>query len=194
MMKYAIFPLNVFVLPGEQTYLHIFEPRYKELLEDVENANTPFGLFYENDENVASYGTMVKLVEVVKRYPDGELDIQIEGDYIFRMETFYKTLGSKSYAGGKVSRIDLKENIFLDEESLNQMSEFIRSRDGDKLLEIPSRIWDSAVELGLTSQDKYAIAKTNLQENQLALLRSHIQLKKAIIEQEKALKFNSFLN
>jgi Lon protease-like protein len=194
MMKYAIFPLNVFVLPQEKTYLHIFEPRYKELLADVESTNSPFGLFYENDENVASYGTMVKLVEVVKRYPEGELDIQIEGDYIFRMDTFYKNLRNKSYAGGMVTRIDQKENMLLDEESLNEMADFIRLREGDKLVEIPSRIWDSAVELGLTSQDKYAIAKTNQQENQLALLRSYIQLKKAIIEQEKVLKFNSFLN
>ena len=194
LMKYAIFPLNIFVLPGEHTYLHIFEPRYQELLADVEETNMPFGIYYESSENTLSYGTMVTLTEVIKRYPGGELDIEIQGEYIFRIDNYFQTLGKKGYAGGVVSRIDLKDNILLDAQSLTEMADYVRLRDEDQLVEIPSRIWDAAIDLGLTSQDKYAIAKISMQENQLSLLRSYIQLQKAIVLQTKQQKFNTHLN
>ncbi len=189
-MKYAIFPLNLFILPGEKTYLHIFEPRYRQMLKDVEKTNMPFGLYYENDDNEAKYGTMVSLVEVVKRYPEGKMDIQIQGEYIFRLDTFYDTYEDKLYSAADISRLDAKGNEELDYQSFKEISKLIRLRDEDKLVEIPRFIWDAAVDLNLTSQDKYEIARMGTVENQQALLRSHIQLRKAILDQELQQNFD----
>ena len=80
-MKYAIFPLNIFLLPGEVVMLHIFEDRYKELLKDVEETNMSFGIYYQNDLNTSNLGTMVDLKEVHKRYEGGELDISVNANF-----------------------------------------------------------------------------------------------------------------
>jgi len=193
-MKYAIFPLNLFILPGERTYLHIFEPRYKELLKDVEDMKMPFGIYYESEENRSSYGIMVNLINVVKRYPGGALDVEIEGDYLFRLDTFYPKFNKKLYSGGMVSRLHDKRNAKLDQQNFEQITEFVRLRNVEKISEIPRYIWDSAIELNLSSQDKYELARLDTIENQQSLLRSHIQLRKAILEQEKQQEFNINLN
>jgi len=193
-MKYAIFPLNLFILPGERTYLHIFEPRYKELLKDVEKLNMPFGIYYECDENLTSYGTMVNLIEVIKRYPGGELDIQIEGDYLFHLDSLSSEFNNKLYSRGVISRLAHKANRELNEESFKEIAELVKLRDTDKLVEIPRFMWDAVAELNLSSKDKYELARLETFENQQSLLRSHIQLRKAIMEQELNQNFNIYLN
>ena len=154
----------------------------------------PFGLYYENEENQSSYGIMVKLIDVVKRYPGGELDVQIEGDYFFRLDTFYPKFQKKQYAGGVVSRLSSKVNSELSEQNLKQLAEFVRLRDSETISEVPRNMWDAAMELSLSSQDKYELIRLDTMENQQSLLRSHIQLRKAIIEQEKQQEFNINMN
>lgn len=193
MMKYAMFPLNLFVLPGEQTYLHIFEPRYKELLQDVLDTNMSFGVYYQAEHNTASYGTMVRLNEVVKSYPGGEADIQIEGEHLFRLDAFFQEMEDKSYPGGMVSRIT-RSNPELDQDTLANLASFMKMRSPNKFEEIPLSTWEAAVELQLNSHDKYELARQDMAENRMAYLRSHILLQKAILEQEANTKFNVYLN
>ena len=50
MTKIPLFPLNMVVLPFEKVPLHIFEPRYKKMIsESIEN-NSPFGIVLNNNE------------------------------------------------------------------------------------------------------------------------------------------------
>ena len=84
--KEAIFPLSIFLLPGEETYLHIFEPRYRQLLEDVEQEGIDFGIYYKSDENKSSIGSKMELVRVVKRYETGESDILVRCTGLFYLD------------------------------------------------------------------------------------------------------------
>ncbi|MEY4930630.1 MAG: hypothetical protein RI909_1354, partial [Bacteroidota bacterium] len=69
-----MFPLSIFPLPGEMVPLHIFEPRYRQLLEDAEKKDITFGIYYNHTTNSEKLGSLVKLESVIKRYKTGESD------------------------------------------------------------------------------------------------------------------------
>lgn len=97
-----MFPLTLLPLPGELVPLHIFEPRYKQLLTDAESADISFGIFLNHECNKAKLGASMKLESVIKRYPGGESDIVVRCMDIFSMDTLYRTYKTKLYPGADV--------------------------------------------------------------------------------------------
>ena len=74
-----LFPLDVVLLPGAPLPLHIFEPRYKEMIAECRANNAPFGVVRALDEGLAEIGCTAEIVTVTKEYPDGRLDLIAEG-------------------------------------------------------------------------------------------------------------------
>lgn len=107
-----VFPLSILPIPGELVPLHIFEPRYKQLLQDVELKDISFGIYFSNVSNTHKVGSLVKLESIIKRYPDGELDIIVKCVDMFSLLDFYKELKGKLYPGGVVEfwNIDFQRN------------------------------------------------------------------------------------
>jgi Lon protease-like protein len=97
-----MFPLSLLPLPGELVPLHIFEPRYKQLLGDTETMDISFGIFFNHECNVEKLGALMKLESVIKRYPGGALDIVLRCVDIFSMEKFYRNYKSRLYPGGEI--------------------------------------------------------------------------------------------
>ena len=71
-----LFPLNVVAFPGEQLNLHIFEPRYKQLIAEIAQTNGTFGIPLFVNGRVAEYGTEMQLTNIEKVHPNGEIDIK----------------------------------------------------------------------------------------------------------------------
>ena len=63
-----IFPLAIVVYPGEELNLHIFEPRYKQLINECHESNKPFGIPSVIKNNVTELGTLVDIIEMSKVY------------------------------------------------------------------------------------------------------------------------------
>jgi uncharacterized protein len=74
-----LFPLDVVLLPGAALPLHVFEPRYKEMIAECLSAEKPFGVVRVKEEGVAEIGCTAKIVAVTKKYDDGRMDIVTEG-------------------------------------------------------------------------------------------------------------------
>jgi Lon protease-like protein len=74
-----LFPLDLVLLPGTSLPLHIFEPRYKEMIGECLDEHRPFGIVRAQSEGIALVGCTAEILEVVRRYPDGRLDILAEG-------------------------------------------------------------------------------------------------------------------
>src|SRR6478752_4953794 len=111
-VRIPMFPLTIFPLPGEMVPLHIFEPRYKQLLLDAEERDISFGIYFNHVQNVDKLGSLVKLESVIKRYDGGEADIIVKCQDLFRMETLYRSYKEKLYPGGEVEfwQVDLHES------------------------------------------------------------------------------------
>ncbi|TMJ94386.1 MAG: hypothetical protein E6G67_09675 [Actinobacteria bacterium] len=79
MSEIGLFPLDLVLLPGEQRPLHVFEPRYKELIGECLDEETEFGLVLADEEGMREVGTRAAVVEVLERFDDGRLNVVIEG-------------------------------------------------------------------------------------------------------------------
>ncbi len=83
--RIPLFPLNVVLFPGEQLPLHIFEPRYRRMARECFDAKTPYGMLLAMNDGVTRVGCTAEILEVIKRYPDGRMDIMTVGRDPFRI-------------------------------------------------------------------------------------------------------------
>lgn len=74
-----LFPLEVVLFPGTPLPLHIFEPRYKEMIGDCREQDAPFGIVRAVKDGIAEIGCTAQIATVTKEYPDGRLDLIAEG-------------------------------------------------------------------------------------------------------------------
>jgi len=74
-----LFPLDLVLLPGVPLPLHVFEPRYKEMIAECLDEKKPFGVVRASSNGVAEIGCTAEIVEVTKRYDDGRMDILTRG-------------------------------------------------------------------------------------------------------------------
>ena len=102
MEELGLFPLSIVLVPGERVPLHVFEPRYKELIGECLAAGSPFGLLHGDDEGVREVGTRAAVVEVLRRYPDGRLDVVVEGRERFRL---VEETEGRSFRTGRVEPV-----------------------------------------------------------------------------------------
>lgn len=107
-----LFPLNWVIFPEEVVNLHIFEPRYRELITDCQESGEPFGIPFF-DSGIQKFGTLLKLDNILKRYQDGKMDISATGIEPFELLKFNNLTEGKLYPSGTIKTIPI--NYHFDE-------------------------------------------------------------------------------
>ncbi|HWB27928.1 MAG TPA: LON peptidase substrate-binding domain-containing protein [Chitinophagaceae bacterium] len=98
-----IFPLGIVVYPGEALNLHIFEERYKQLVNQCYLEKKAFGIPAVLNEKISDTGTLVNIAEIVKVYDDGRMDITTRGGDVFKILEVIKTVPDRLYSGAIVN-------------------------------------------------------------------------------------------
>jgi len=98
-----LFPLRVVVFPRTPLPLHIFEERYKEMVGEAMRTNSEFGIVLAKDGGIVNTGCTVVVKEVLKKYPDGRMDILTRGVRRFEIIGLNE---DKSYLRGEVQFFD----------------------------------------------------------------------------------------
>ena len=80
-----LFPLEIVVFPGAPLPLHIFEPRYKEMIGECLAQNRAFGMVRAKENALSAIGCSATIVTVIRKYEDGRLDIAAEGAQRFEI-------------------------------------------------------------------------------------------------------------
>jgi ATP-dependent Lon protease len=88
--RIALFPLNVVLFPGAELPLHIFEPRYREMVKSCLEEKSEFGMLLSLPKGVARVGCTAQILDVVKRYGDGRMDIRTVGRAPFRVVELFQ--------------------------------------------------------------------------------------------------------
>ncbi len=101
-----IFPLNIVVYPGEALNLHIFEDRYKQLINECFEQKKEFGIPVVINNEVRELGTKVKVLSIDKLYDDGKMDVKTQGISTFRVLEVIEDVPDKLYQGAIISSID----------------------------------------------------------------------------------------
>ena len=81
-----IFPLELVLVPGEPLPLHIFEPRYQELLDRCVDEDEPFVLVLQDADGLRDVGCTAEITDVMERFPDGRANIMTMGREVVRLE------------------------------------------------------------------------------------------------------------
>jgi len=172
-----LFPLKLVPFPGEDLNLHIFEPRYKELITDCMKGKASFGVAVYIDE-LTQYGTEVELVEVFKTYEDGKLDIRTKAVRPFEILTFDNPMLGKLYAGGEVRYLenDPKVNEAIYSEFMFYLKEMMRLLNYEvDLSTFTISSFTFAHVLGLKIEEEFELLLITKEEERQVYLTNHFK-------------------
>jgi ATP-dependent Lon protease len=105
-MLIPVFPLGLVVFPGERLNLHIFEPRYKQLVNDCVASGNAFGIPPYIEGKVGLVGTEVELLSIHRIYANGEMDISVKGNRIFQINELIPDYEDKLYAAAQIQWLE----------------------------------------------------------------------------------------
>ena len=103
MADIPLFPLNVVLMPGTPLPLHIFEERYKQMVNECLDSGMEFGMVLADESGTRRVGCTARIVELVQHYEDGRLVILVEGSRRFRLKNI---LAGKPYYVGDVEYLE----------------------------------------------------------------------------------------
>jgi len=103
---FPLFPLGIVALPGEVVPLHIFEERYKTMMERCLANESEFGIVWLSDDGLREVGCACEITEVVERDEEGRLNILTRGTRPFRLLEREDHL---PYPAGEVEFLDDRE-------------------------------------------------------------------------------------
>lgn len=187
------FPLQIVVYPGEQVNLHIFEPRYQELIKDCEEEGTHFGIATFLDGKVQQIGTEVRLTEIVKKYDSGESDIRVRGERVYRIERFSATAKGKLYAGAEVDwlKTEMRGNPAMRSQILEGLQELFGLLGLNKPLpeeDEPFSVYEVAHHLGLNLQQEYNLLELLTEFERQQFVLSHLTNTLPVVRQMESLR------
>lgn len=175
----AIFPLGIVVYPGENLNLHIFEPRYKQLIKECHEQNKMFGIPAVIDNKVQDFGTLVRITEVTKVHDTGEMDIKTEGDKVFRVLEIIKEIPDKLYSGAIVNYPinHLNGNPEVMRRVLSSIRELHRVLNVNKDFQKEDdaiTTYDVAHHVGLSLQEEYELLNLMYELQRQEYLKRHL--------------------
>ncbi|WP_462222734.1 LON peptidase substrate-binding domain-containing protein [Ferruginibacter sp.] len=194
-----IFPLGIVVYPGEQLNLHIFEPRYKQLIKECFETKKPFGIPPVIDNKINETGTLVKVIEITTVYDDGKMDVKTEGLEVFTILELINQLPEKLYSGAIVN---YPANIESGSRVLMQTI-VIAIRELHKLLKInkdfkkpDEELWsyDVAHHAGLSLTEEYELLQLMNELQRQEYLKRHLKKVIPVIAEMETLKERVQLN
>lgn len=194
-----IFPLGIVVYPGEQLNLHIFEPRYRQLIKDCFDAKKPFGIPTVLNNNVSEMGTLVHVAEITTVYEDGRMDIKTEGLQTFKILEIVKQLPEKLYSGAIVTypKTSKKGSAALMKKILKGIRDIHKSLDVTKDFKKPDDqllSYDVAHHAGMSLQDEYYLLELEQELHRQEFLKRHLTTVIPIMEEMDTLKSKIQLN
>jgi Lon protease-like protein len=174
-----IFPLGIVVYPGESLNLHIFEPRYKQLISECFSEKKFFGIPAVINNRVQDYGTSVQIEEITTVHDNGEMDIRTRGERVFRVLEIIKEIPEKLYSGAIVNYPANHE-----QGSLEVMRRVVNSiRELYKMLNVEKEFkkkdeelnsYDIAHHIGMSLQEEYELLGLMHERQRQEYLKRHL--------------------
>ncbi len=194
-----IFPLQIVVYPNENLNLHIFEPRYKQLIYDCYAANKPFGIVPVLQNNITEVGTLLTITEIVQVYEDGKMDIKTQGIEVFKILEIINQLPEKLYSAAIVTYPNNNTN-----NNLHQIKQLVTAVSAlHKILEINKDFknpihellsYDFAHHVGLSINEEYELLQLLFEEQRIEFLKKHVQKVLSVVTGLESLKERIHLN
>jgi Lon protease-like protein len=195
-----IFPLAIVIYPREKMHLHIFEPRYKQLIKECKEAGKPFGIPTVLNNRLQDMGTLVEVSQIVQEYENGEMDINTEGIKVFRTLEVIKKVPEKLYSGAIVNYPNNK----MEDGNAKPMQSVINGvKEVHRLLNITKDFkkpeseltsYDVAHHAGLSVEEEYEFLGLMRELHRQEYLKRHLQKVLPMLMEMEQLKKKVKLN
>jgi Lon protease-like protein len=194
-----IFPLAITVFPGEKLNLHIFEPRYIQLILSCVKTKKPFGIPIVVNGKISDIGTLVEIVEISANYENGEMDIKTKGLTVFHVLEIIQEIPEKLYSGAIVSyprndvrpRPEMMKKIIVDVAMLHKLLAVKKeiTAEGRELLS-----YDFAHHIGMSIEEEFEFLQLLQEDQRLEFVRRHLKKVIPVLKDMEILKQKIQLN
>lgn len=185
-VRLGVFDLNLAVLPGEKIPLHIFEPRYKQLISDCKSQALPFCIPLRGKAGDDHLACVVKLTSIDEVLKDGRMNITVEGTGLARaISSFENSVSLYNQIHAEI--LDVHEGRQATAGLRIKFDIYCASLEVEDLFpsDAPLSIYEIANSIGLSNKQKKRFLKARdfgyVQEN---ILLNHLNMSEAVMKQE----------
>ncbi len=188
-----VFPLGMVVYPGEDLNLHIFEPRYKQMITECYAEGKPFGIPPVLKNGIGEIGTLAAVTEIVEVYDDGKMDIKTKGLKVFRILEIVKTVPEKLYSGAIVNypanmqspKLVLMQWVVKNIRTLHGLLQLNKDflKPDDQLVS-----YDVAHHAALSLEEEYELLGLLREDQRLEYLKRHLLKVLPVVNEMETLK------
>jgi Lon protease-like protein len=155
-----IFPLSIVVFPHQKLNLHIFEPKYKQLIRECMEKKKLFGIPVVINNKMQEMGTLLEIIELSKEYETGEMDIKTRGIKVFRILEVIENVPEKLYSGAIVNyphNHEYGKRLVMNKllENIQKLHQLLNIENTLNKKEADLWSYDVAHSVGLTLEEEY---------------------------------------
>jgi uncharacterized protein len=188
-----IFPLSIVVYPHEHLNLHIFEPKYKQLINDCIVQKKPFGVPVVINDEMNELGTLLEILEISQTYENGEMDIKTKGLQVFRILEVVNEIPEKKYSGAIVTypRNNERGNRVMMDKVIAAARQLHKMLDVKKPLGVNEEelsSYDIAHTVGMTIGEEYELLSFMNELHRQEYLKRHLAKVLPVVAEMELLK------
>jgi ATP-dependent Lon protease len=194
-----MFPLGMVAFPGENLNLHIFEPRYKQLMTECEAIGQTFGIPAFIEKKLMPIGTEMELLAIEKIYDNGEMDVKTRGIGLFQINDFFPKYNEKLYAAAEVHRIDFdtESNLIVNQKLYEYVYELFDVLSISKPLPKLDEHFNTymiAHQVGFNIEQEYEFLQITLEGDRQLFMMSHLERLIPLVREMHRLQERAKLN
>jgi Lon protease-like protein len=183
--RIPVFPLGVVLFPESRIPLHIFEDRYKRLIDESLKDHSAFGINYVEEDKLHAVGCSARVVEVLERHPDGEIDIVTEGERRYEVLEFEQS-GPDQISFATVRWLDdepEERDVKLAGETINLFNELTEIAYKGTIDPLDEAMWNAedrfpsfkiAQKSGLEAPQRQALLSVTSENERLSMLHKFL--------------------
>jgi Lon protease-like protein len=191
MDEIGLLPLPLVLMPGEQAPLHVFEPRYRELISECLARGEDFGLVLADDDGMRDVGTKAFVVEVLEQFPDGRMNVVIEGRERFRLKNVAE---DRAFATAEIDEVEDEGDEPTEEEraaALEAYDRVVKAADADldELdLEAENLAFQIAARIDLGAEVKQTLLESQSERDRVVRLAGLLDKAAEAVAREREIR------
>lgn len=175
-----IFPLQVVLYPGEKLNLHIFEEKYKQLISECYKEKKQFGIPPVLKNKISETGTLMQVIEIVKQYDDGRMDITTEAVSLYKVLEIIDSIPAKLYSGAIVKHLLNDESGVSRQlqkiiDAVRELHELLHVNKNFNKPDAEIKSYDIAHHAGLSLEEEYELLCLLHEDQRIEYLRRHLK-------------------
>lgn len=193
------FPLSLVAFPGEALNLHIFEPRYKQLIHECDKTGKTFTILPHYEGKNVKYATEMELVEIAHTYDDGKMDIRTKGVGLVKVIDFFDRHPNKLYPGIEVEKLDWDDesDLMMNTKILEQVGVLYKTMNISNVKILPPenfRTYQIAHKVGFSVDQELYFLSIKKEVDRQVYMYNHLTNLLPVVEEMETLRKRAQMN